>query len=456
MSRNRRLKLQVFRVIVFLLLGAFFLVPIGAMFEFSTRGNGLDAPRTLAAWQTIFQTPDLVAAILASLALAVLTSLGMLLLLVPTMIWVRLRLPHLSRVIEFLCLLPLTIPAIVLVAGLAPIYLWMNLNISDSILTLAFVYLILVLPYAYRALYTGLAAIDVKTLAEAARSLGANWGTVMLRVIVPNMSVAILNACLLSVAVVLGEFTIANLLNYVNLQVAIALLGRANATVTIAVAAAGVGTATRAGVEIRLENLRRRYGAVTALDGLTLTLAPGELVALLGPSGCGKTTALRLLAGLEEADGGRVVIGGHDVTGLPANKRDTGMVFQAYSLFPHMTAWENVAFGLQMRKIGAADRRRRAIETLELVGLGGFANRYTHQMSGGQQQRVALARALAIRPEVLLRDEPLTALDAKVRVRLRDEIRRVQLEVGITTLFVTHDQEDALAIADRVGVMQSV
>jgi len=240
MSRNRRLKLQIFRVAVFLVLGAFFLVPIGAMFEFSTSGVTDTAPRTLNAWLTIAQTPDLVAAILASLGLAVLTSLGMLLLLVPTMIWVRLRLPHLSRVIEFLCLLPLTIPAIVLVAGLAPIYLWMALNVSDSIFTLAFVYLILVLPYAYRALYTGLAAIDVKTLAEAARSLGASWSTVMLRVIVPNMSVAILNACLLSVAVVLGEFTIANLLNYVNLQVSIALLGRANATVSIAVAVAAL------------------------------------------------------------------------------------------------------------------------------------------------------------------------------------------------------------------------
>jgi len=225
--------------------------------------------------------------------------------------------------------------------------------------------------------------------------------------------------------------------------------------VTTAVAAAGLGTATRAGVEVRLENLRRRYGAVTALDGLNLTMAPGELVALLGPSGCGKTTALRLVAGLEQADGGRVVVGGEDVTGQPTNKRDVGMVFQAYSLFPHMTAWQNVAFGLQMRKVDASQRRRRAGEMLELVGLSGFADRFAHQLSGGQQQRVALARALAIQPKVLLLDEPLSALDAKVRARLRDEIRRVQLEVGITTLFVTHDQEEALAIADRVGVMNS-
>src|SRR3989442_4703912 len=211
----------------------------------------------------------------------------------------------------------------------------------------------------------------------------------------------------------------------------------------------------RSGVEVRLENLVRRYGTVTALDGLSLTLAPGELVALLGPSGCGKTTALRLLAGLEAADGGRVVIAGNDVTGLPANRRNIGMVFQAYSLFPHMVAWENVAFGLQMRHISAGERKKGALEMLDLVGLARFANRYASQMSGGQQQRVALARALAIQPQVLLLDEPLSALDAKVRSRLRDEIRRVQLEVGTTTLFVTHDQEEALAMADRVGVMNA-
>jgi putative spermidine/putrescine transport system ATP-binding protein len=224
---------------------------------------------------------------------------------------------------------------------------------------------------------------------------------------------------------------------------------------TTAVAAAGLGTATRAGVEVRLENLRRRYAGVIALDGLSLTMAPGELVALLGPSGCGKTTALRLVAGLEQADEGRILVGGEDVTGQPTNQRDVGMVFQSYSLFPHMTAWQNVAFGLQMRKVDARKRRQRAGEMLELVGLGGYADRFAHQLSGGQQQRVALARALAIEPKVLLLDEPLSALDAKVRARLRDEIRRVQLEVGITTLFVTHDQEEALAIADRVGVMHS-
>jgi len=203
-----------------------------------------------------------------------------------------------------------------------------------------------------------------------------------------------------------------------------------------------------------MEGLSRRYGTVVALDHLDLTVQPGELVVLLGPSGCGKTTTLRLLAGLEDTDTGSITVGGRDITWLPASKRDMGMVFQAYSLFPHMTVRQNVAFGLRLRRVGAAERDRRAMEMLELVGLTEQANRYPHQLSGGQQQRVALARALAIQPQVLLLDEPLSALDAKVRAQLRDQIRRIQLEVGITTLFVTHDQEEALAIADRVGVMR--
>lgn len=212
---------------------------------------------------------------------------------------------------------------------------------------------------------------------------------------------------------------------------------------------------TTAGVRVELRDLRRTFGDVHALDGMSLDMTPGELVVLLGPSGCGKTTALRVLAGLEDADGGHVVVGGKDISSVATSKRDMGMVFQAYSLFPHMTARDNVAFGLQLRGQDGPTRKKRAEEYLELVGLDHHADRYAHQMSGGQQQRVALARALAIQPKVLLLDEPLSALDAKVRVQLRDEIRRIQLEVGTTTLFVTHDQEEALAVADRVGVMRA-
>jgi len=240
MSRSRRLKLRIFRVTVLLVMGAFFLIPILAMFEFSTRGNSDTAPRTLDAWINIVKAPDLVDAIIASLQLAAITCVAMLLLLLPTMVWVRLRLPQLNRAIEFICLLPLTVPAIALVVGMVPIYQWLNLNVSDSILTLAFAYLILVLPYAYRSLDAGLSAIDLKTLSEAARSLGARWETVMLRIIVPNMSSAILNACLLSVAVVLGEFTFANLLAYVNLQVAINYIGLVSAGTSIAVSVASL------------------------------------------------------------------------------------------------------------------------------------------------------------------------------------------------------------------------
>ncbi|SDY90046.1 putative spermidine/putrescine transport system ATP-binding protein [Amycolatopsis xylanica] len=212
---------------------------------------------------------------------------------------------------------------------------------------------------------------------------------------------------------------------------------------------------TRTGASVEFRALRREFGEVKALAGLDLSITPGELVALLGPSGCGKTTALRVLAGLENADSGEVLVDGSDVVGVPANKRDMGMVFQAYSLFPNLTVRDNVAFGLRLRGKPAASRHKRAQELLELVGLDSHGPRYPHQLSGGQQQRVALARALAIEPRVLLLDEPLSALDAQVRNQLRDEIRRLQLRVGITTLFVTHDQEEALSIADRVGVMRA-
>ena len=207
---------------------------------------------------------------------------------------------------------------------------------------------------------------------------------------------------------------------------------------------------------VQLVNLSKQFGKVRALAGLNVDIAEGELVALLGPSGCGKTTALRALAGLQDLDEGQIIVDGKDITFKAPNKRNMGMVFQAYSLFPHMTARENVEYGLRMKahRTPSAERTKRSGELLELVGLSTHANHYPHQMSGGQQQRVALARALAIQPKVLLLDEPLSALDAKVRTQLREEIRRIQLEVGTTTVFVTHDQEEALSVADRVGVMR--
>jgi putative spermidine/putrescine transport system ATP-binding protein len=208
------------------------------------------------------------------------------------------------------------------------------------------------------------------------------------------------------------------------------------------------------GTGVMLQDLNRTFGATRALAGLSIEMAPGELVALLGPSGCGKTTALRIVAGFETADTGSVLIDGKDISSVPAARRDMGMVFQSYSLFPNMSALDNVAFGLRMRKIAAGQRRQQAGDLLEMVGLGPQAGQYPHQLSGGQQQRVALARALAIEPRVLLLDEPLSALDAKVRLQLREQIRTLQQRLGTTTLFVTHDQEEALSMADRVGVMR--
>jgi putative spermidine/putrescine transport system ATP-binding protein len=204
---------------------------------------------------------------------------------------------------------------------------------------------------------------------------------------------------------------------------------------------------------VSLNGVTKTFGPVHALDGVTLEVLPGELIALLGPSGCGKTTLLRSVAGLETPDAGRIVIGGRDVTDVPTRERPIGMVFQSYALFPNMTVRANIAFPLTVRHRPAAEIRARVDELLELVRLVPQADRYPNQISGGQAQRAALGRALAPSPDVLLLDEPLSALDALVRTRLRDEIRRVQKLVRTTAIYVTHDQSEAMAIADRVAVL---
>jgi putative spermidine/putrescine transport system ATP-binding protein len=218
---------------------------------------------------------------------------------------------------------------------------------------------------------------------------------------------------------------------------------------------ASLVTSSQTSGEIRLVNLTKTFDATTAVDHINLTIPHGSYCCLLGPSGCGKTTILRMIAGHETPTSGEIYIGKEMVVGKPPVARGTAMMFQSYALFPHLTVLDNVAFYLKMRKVGKDERRQRAQEMLHRVQLQALKDRMPAQLSGGQQQRVALARSLITNPRVLLLDEPLSALDAKVRSRLRDEIRRVQIEAGVTTLFVTHDQEEALAIADRVGVMRA-
>jgi len=206
---------------------------------------------------------------------------------------------------------------------------------------------------------------------------------------------------------------------------------------------------------LQLDALSKRYGAIDAVVATHLAVEKGEFVSLLGPSGCGKTTTLQMIAGFVEVSGGRIVLDGRDITHAKPSSRGLGVVFQSYALFPHMTVKDNVAFGLKMRKVPAADIQRRVATVLQLVRLAQHAERYPRELSGGQRQRVALARALVIEPPVLLLDEPLSNLDANLREEMQFEIRRIQREVGITTLMVTHDQAEALSISDRVVVMQA-
>ncbi|MCS6844749.1 MAG: ABC transporter ATP-binding protein [Caldilineales bacterium] len=206
---------------------------------------------------------------------------------------------------------------------------------------------------------------------------------------------------------------------------------------------------------LTLTNVSKTFGQTVAVHDFNLDVERGEFVSFLGPSGCGKTTTLRMIAGFELPSTGTIVVNGTDITYRPPNRRNVGMVFQSYALFPNMTVAENIGFGLKVARAPKPEIERTVAELLEIVHLPGLGNRYPHQLSGGQQQRVALARALAIRPQVLLLDEPLSALDAKIRVELRAEIRRIQQELGITTVYVTHDQEEALSLSDRIVVMNA-
>ncbi|MGF1789428.1 ABC transporter ATP-binding protein [Photobacterium profundum] len=204
---------------------------------------------------------------------------------------------------------------------------------------------------------------------------------------------------------------------------------------------------------VEVSNLSKRFGQNTVFEGIKLTIKQGEFVTLLGPSGCGKSTLLRCIAGLNDVDNGNIIVKGEDITHAAPQTRGIGMVFQSYALFPNMTVWDNIAFGLKMQKVSAADLKQQVGKVIELVELNGREQYYPHQLSGGQRQRVALARALVVKPRILLLDEPLSALDARIRKHLREQIRTIQKEMNLTTIFVTHDQEEALTMSDRIFLM---
>ncbi len=270
--RRKARRLRAFRITVFVVLGIFFIGPLVSMLEYSTRVRG--GGRTDKAWEALVTNPQLRSAILTSLELAVLTVAGMIVLLVPTMVWVRLRVPKAARMVEFVCLLPLTIPPLVIVVGIAPVYAWVTYFLGDSALTLTFAYIVLVLPYSFRALDAGLAVIDVQTLSEAARSLGAGWLTVIARVIVPNIKSALMSAAFISVALVLGEFTFASLLNFQNMQVVIDFLGKSNSRVSVAASLAALIFGFL--LLLLLTLVGRRRGGRAAAVTMTPTPQPGQ------------------------------------------------------------------------------------------------------------------------------------------------------------------------------------
>ena len=425
-----------------------------------------------AAYRNLIGDHEMWASLLLSLQLAVETiALGMVLLL-PAMIFVHLRAPRLRTLFEFISALPFVVPAIALVAGLTTLYTGPDWLIGTPNY-LVIPYFFLALPYGYRALDVGLASLDLRTLTEAGQSLGASWPQLLLRrrAAEPDLGAARRDAAYARDRhgrIHLRQHPAVQDLRRVHHRDRPERRHRSGGAHAAELRdhlgcharrardrprPRGAGGRRTLMARVALEGIGKSFGAALVLRDVSLAMGEGELVSLLGPSGCGKTTLLRILAGFERPDAGRVMVDGEDLGELAPNRRAMGMVFQAYSLFPNMTARQNVAFGLRVRGTARGEQARRAATLLDLVGLSAHAEKYPRQLSGGQQQRVALARALAIEPRVLLLDEPLSALDAQVRVQLREEIRRVQVRTGVTTVFVTHDQEEALSISDRVAVM---
>ena len=444
---------------------------------------------SLRWYERIFENPEVRAAARNSLVVATSTALVTLVLATLAAYGMSRSRSRWRAPLALLFFLPITLPGLFI--GVALLIAFSRLEYSLSLVTVTIAHLVYVFPFFFLLARAALERLD-PALEEAAADLGATGWTIFRRVTLPQVWPVLVGAACLAFALSFDEFIITFFIvgpdpdaaavhlvepaphdrpfDQRDLDAAARLhgaavrdhlrareLGRTAAPRDRRPARPDRHARARMSGDprVRIEGVSHRYGAVTALDDVSLDIADGEFVTLLGPSGCGKTTLLRIVAGFERPSGGRVLLAGEDVTGRPAHRRATNMVFQRPTLFPHLDVFANVAFGLQVAGVGRADQRARVSEALELVRLEGYERRRSHELSGGQMQRIALARALVNRPKVLLLDEPLSALDLKIRLDMEVELRRVHRETGATFVYVTHDQREAMALSDRIAVMNA-
>lgn len=367
-------------------------------------------------------------------------------LILPAIFVVFYYFPKLDKLMNILILLPFAVPPVVSSVGLLQLYADSEISLIGTPWILVGTYFTIALPFMYRAISNSFEAINLHDLMDAAHLLGASTTKAFLLIILPNLKKGLMASLFLSFSFLLGEFVFANI-----------LVGARDDLFPVYFLTDLVGKSFQPRSQIMsyvtAKNLTKRFGDNTVFEDIQFAIEQGEFITLLGPSGCGKSTLLRSLAGLNPVDGGEIWVNGEEITHQVPQERGIGMVFQSYALFPNMTVEGNIAFGLKMKKLASDEIQREVTKVIALVDLKGKEKYYPHQLSGGQRQRVALARALVVKPRILLLDEPLSALDAKIRKHLRQQIRDIQKEMNLTTIFVTHDQEEAMIMSDRIFLM---
>lgn len=442
----------------------------------SSRYNQLPFEFSLKWYQDLFHNSVLIKAAINSLWIAAVTGIICVILATLLVLGAQALSGRIKNSVQSIMLMPLTIPWLII--GLSILLMIRALEFDKNLFFVLAGHTVISLPYSVLVLQARIQSMD-PALEEASASLGANVMTTFRRITLPVLAPAMVAGGFLSFMISFDNFVLSYFLMpsgvstlpiEIQSSIKFGFTPEINAVSTIIIGIsllclAIVGLIMGSSIKsifgkrrlsmatVRVENLTKKYGDNTVLDAISLEIPEGTLVSLLGPSGCGKTTTLRLIAGFEQANGGDIYIGDQRVNDVKVHQRNIGMVFQSYALFPHMTVWDNVAYGLEQRRLPKNEINTRIKEVLKLVQLEGYEARKPKQLSGGQQQRVALARALVIQPKILLLDESLSALDKKLRVEMQVELRRILDASGITALFVTHDQEEALTLSDYIVVM---